>query len=99
VAKAPRADAEDQSCAEFLLAGRSVWESREGSRTGVTMTDHCYDLPGPRDRLVMATSDGWVPFDEDAATKLAESAMMLAFGAKHVDRLRRETQAFPASTA
>ena len=62
------------------------------------MTDHCYDLLGPKDQLVLATSDGWVPFDEQAATKLAESAMMLAFGSEHVERLRQESQA-PASSA
>jgi len=50
-------------------------------------------LQGPRDQLMMATSAGWVPSDEEAATKLAESAMMLAFGAEHVERLRRESQA------
>jgi hypothetical protein len=61
------------------------------------MTDHCYDLLGPKDQLVVATSNGWVPFDEQAATRLAESAMMLAFGAEHVERLRQESQA-PASS-
>ena len=62
------------------------------------MTDHCYDLLGPKDQLVVATSDGWIPFDERAATRLAESAMMLAFGPEHVERLRQESQA-PASSA
>jgi hypothetical protein len=62
------------------------------------MTDRCYDLLGPKDQLVVATSDGWVPFDEQAATRLAESAMMLAFGPEHVERLRQESQA-PASSA
>ncbi len=63
------------------------------------VTGHCYDLPGPHDQLVVATSEGWVPFDEDAATKLAESAMMLAFGPEHVERLRQETQASTPSLA
>jgi hypothetical protein len=60
------------------------------------MTDHCYDLLGPKDQLVVATSDGWIPVDERAATKMAESAMMLAFGPEHIERLRQESQA-PAS--
>lgn len=47
----------------------------------------------------MATSDGWVPFDEQAATRLAESAMMLAFGSEHVERLRQESQALSPSAA
>lgn len=62
------------------------------------MTDHCYDLPGPRDQLVVVTSTGWVPFDERAETKIAESAMMLAFDPEHVERLRQESQA-PALTS
>jgi hypothetical protein len=56
------------------------------------MTGRCYDLPGPWDQLVVATSDGWVPFDERAATKLAASAMMLACGPEHLERLREEAQ-------
>jgi hypothetical protein len=61
------------------------------------MTGHCYDLLGPKDQLVVATSKGWVPFDERAATRLAESAMMLAFGPEHVERLRQESQALASS--
>jgi hypothetical protein len=57
------------------------------------MTGHCYDLPGPKDQLVVATSDGWVPFDERAAAKMAASAMMLACGPEHLERLRQESQA------
>jgi len=57
------------------------------------MTGHCYDLPGPRDQLVVATSEGWVPFDGRAAAKMAASAMMLACGPEHVERLRQEAQA------
>jgi hypothetical protein len=48
---------------------------------------------------MMATSEGWVPFDEEAATKMAESAMMLAFGPEHVERLRQESQAPAPSPA
>jgi hypothetical protein len=58
-----------------------------------TMTDHCYDLPGPKDQLVVATSKGWVPFDERAAAKMAASAMMLACGPEHLERLRQESLA------
>jgi hypothetical protein len=58
-----------------------------------TMTGHCYDLPGPKDQLVVATSKGWVPFDERAAAKMAASAMMLACGQEHLERLRQESQA------
>ena len=57
------------------------------------MTGHCYDLPGPRDQLVVATSEGWVPFDERAAAKMAASAMMLACGPEHLERLRQEARA------
>jgi hypothetical protein len=63
------------------------------------MTGHCYDLPGPRDQLVVATSRGWVPFDEQAARKLAESAMMLACGPEHLERLRQEALAAAPSAA
>lgn len=62
------------------------------------MAEYCYDFPGPRDRLVMATSAGWVPFDEIAAKRVAESAMLLACSPEHVERLRQEAQA-PAPSA
>jgi hypothetical protein len=55
------------------------------------MTARCYDFPGPRDRLVTATSGGWVPFDEQGAAKLAASAMLLACSPEHVERLRRDS--------
>jgi hypothetical protein len=64
-----------------------------------TMTGHCYDLPGPKDQLVVATSDGWVPFDERPAAKMAASAMMLACGPDHLERLRQESQALASSGA
>jgi len=64
-----------------------------------TMTGHCYDLPGPKDQLVVATSEGWVPFDERAAAKMAASAMMLACGPEHLGRLRQEAQAPAPSPA
>jgi hypothetical protein len=64
-----------------------------------TMTGHCYDLPGPKDQLVVATSKGWVPFDERAAAKMAASAMMLACGQEHLERLRQESQALAPSAA
>lgn len=63
------------------------------------MTGHCYDFPGPRDRLVMATSAGWVPFDEVAAKRVAESAMLLACSPEHVERLRQEAQASASGSA
>lgn len=63
------------------------------------MTGHCYDLPGPKDQLVVATSEGWVPFDERAAAKMAASAMMLACGPEHVECLRHEALALTSSSA
>lgn len=56
------------------------------------MTGRCYDLRGLRDELVVATSDGWAPFDERAATKMAASAMMLACGPEHLERLQDEAR-------
>lgn len=63
------------------------------------MAEYCYDYPGPRDQLVMATSTGWVPFDEVAAKRVAESAMLLACSPEHVERLRQESQALAPSAA
>lgn len=56
------------------------------------MTSRCFDFPGPRDHLAVATSKGWIPFDDECAAKLAASAMMLAAGPDHVQRLQREAQ-------
>jgi hypothetical protein len=69
----------------------------QGNRIS-TMTGHCHDLPGPKDQLVVATSASWVPFDETAAKRVAESAMLLACSPEHVERLRQESQA-PASSS
>jgi hypothetical protein len=63
----------------------------------VRMTGRCYDLRGPKDCLVVATPEEWVPFDRDQADKLAASAMMLACKAEHVARLQREALATNSS--
>jgi hypothetical protein len=47
----------------------------------------------------MATSAGWVPFDEVAAKRVAESATLLACSPEHVERLRQEFQALAPSAA
>jgi hypothetical protein len=54
------------------------------------MTDRCYDFQGPKDQLVVATPQGWAPFDRDQAEKIAASAMLLARKAEHVERLQQE---------
>jgi hypothetical protein len=46
----------------------------------------------------MATSAGWVPFDELAAERLAESGMLLACSREHVERLRQEARAAAPSS-
>lgn len=52
-------------------------------------TPRCHDLPGP-DWPAIATSDGWIPFNEHSAQLLAINGMLLAYGSDHVERLRRE---------
>jgi hypothetical protein len=52
------------------------------------MTCRCYDEYGPAEPAI-ATSEGWVPFNEQTAADLAASAMLLAHGEEHIERLRR----------
>jgi hypothetical protein len=60
------------------------------------VTGRCYDFPGPAEPAI-ATSRGWVPFNEQDARELALSGMLLAFSPEHVDRLQNEQPGRAAS--
>ena len=56
------------------------------------VSTRCYDFPGPSEPAI-ATSQGWVPLTEAAAAEMAASAMLLACGPEHIERLRAEEAA------
>jgi hypothetical protein len=61
------------------------------------VTGRCYDFPGPK-QPVIATSEGWVPIDEQRARELAVSGMLLSFSPEHVQRLMAEQSPHAAAS-